>query len=113
MKVRGYKFYRVTKVSEDMLRYDCAFHNSAFPLYVMYPQWYVRRSEPTIDRWKSFGITIEPLPNTDIQVDPEAWETRIEERGEYIPIPLAVYLEAKNADEVYRVLRFYREAGRK
>ncbi len=113
MKVKGYKFYRVTEVSEDMLRYDCAFHNPAFPLYVMYPQWYVRKSEPTIDRWRSFGIYLERLPNTDIQVDPEAWETRIEERGEYIPIPLAVWLEAKNENEAYRVIRSYREASRK
>lgn len=58
----------------DMLRYDCAFVNPAWPNVVAFPTWHARgfstaRGKPTTSRWNSFGIGL----SREVAIPDDCW----------------------------------------
>lgn len=79
-RIIGIQFFMVDRVIEDMLRHDTAFAADRFPGIVAYPRFRdlhgalggnrihaVWGGIPTVDKWKSFGVSITMMTDEQIR----------------------------------------------
>lgn len=96
----------------DMLRYDQAFVNPAWPAIVVFPRWAGRGLVPTFDRWASNLLDLEPTTEYTVEAvraSADSWITyrhpRTEPHGpldytRLLPVTLAAYLAARPIDDL-------------
>lgn len=104
-----------TTVPADMLRYDPAFYNPAFPdkvIMVWWPGLLKKVMNGTPERWASFGFDITKIQSDEVTKNVEAWPEQwwtIREWKQHgcdaLGYTLYDFTWAKNTDALHRISR--------
>lgn len=118
MKLIRKVFYRAVshykdELPADMLRYDVAFASEVHPGVICFPTFRTKEGnfggQVTAARWRSFGLTLEPLKGDEPGLIPEHWYTYRHPRaklggpvdyGKLEKVTLARYLQVKEPMEL-------------